>query len=138
MLKYSIVNINRSSLVEQVASHMEVGAELSFAYLSPSAGSIVRVHEFDHDSVYEWLSRSGHLEMIPNLPSQDLYLWMVDFTENETRGTLQKKLLRSLTGVSAVWKFRNVLYHEDDAALRWERFKRKKLVETARAWFEAV
>ena len=136
MLKYSIMNMN--SIVEQVASHMEVGAELSFAYLSPSAGSIVRVHEFDHDSVYEWLSRSGHLEMIPNLPSQDLYLWMVDFTEREVGGDLQKKLFNALSGVSAVWKFRNVLYHEDDAAGKWEKFKRKKLVETARAWFETV
>ena len=126
------------SLVEQIASHMEVGAELSFAYLSQKSGSIVRVHEFDHDSVYEWLSHSGHLDMIPNLPSQDLYLWMVDFTEKEEDGPLKKKLLNSLTGVSAVWKFRNVLYHEDAAFLRWEKFKRRKLLETAQAWFQAV
>ena len=126
------------SLVEQIASHMEVGAELSFAYLSQKSGSIVRVHEFDHDSVYDWLSRSGHLDLIPNLPSQDLYLWMVDFTEREDAGPLKAKLEKALTGVSAVWKFRNVLYHEDDACLRWEKFKRRKLVETAKTWFEAV
>ena len=117
---------------------MEVGAELSFAYLSRSDEHIVRVHEFDHDSVYEWLSRSGHVEMIPSLPSQDLYLWMVGFTEREVRGELQKKLFNALSGVSAVWKFRNILYHEDETARRWENFKRQKLVEAARAWFEAA
>jgi hypothetical protein len=132
------VDGKRQSLVEQIASHMEVGAELSFAYLSPSAGSLVRVHEFDHDAVYEWLSRSGHLEMVPTLPSQDLYLWMVDFAKNEIQGGLQHKLLNALSGVSAVWKFRNVLYHEDEAALQWEKFKRQKLMETARVWFESV
>ncbi len=126
------------SVIENVASHMEVGAELSFAYLSLEAGSIVRVHEFDHDSIYEWLARSGHVKMIPTLPSQDLFLWMVEFAENEPAGHLRKKLLAALSGVSAVWKFRNVLYHEDDANARWEKFKRAKLVEAAASWMEAV
>ena len=117
MLKYSIVNKNLSSLVEQVASHMEVGAELFF---------------------YEWLARSGHAQMIPTLPSQDLFLWMVDFTENEAVGPLKEKLTRALSGVSAVWKFRNVLYHEDAANARWERFKRQKLLNEATRWLETA
>jgi hypothetical protein len=130
------MNENRQLIVEQVASHMEVGAEFSSAYLNRSSHHIVRVHEFDQDSVYEELFSSGHVEMIPTLPSQDLYLWMVNFMENEAEGSLKAKLMAALSGVSSVWKFRNVLYHEEDAARRWEKFKRGKLVETARAWFD--
>ena len=59
-------------MVEVIAAQMEVGAELSHAYLSFSTGRVRRVHEFDHDSVYRNLSESGFKEMIPNLPSQDL------------------------------------------------------------------
>jgi len=116
---------------------MEVGAELSFAYLSREAGSIVRVNEFDPDSIYEWLARTGHVQMIPTLPSQDIYLWMVEFAENEPAGRLREMLLTSLSGVSAVWKFRNVLYHEDAANARWEKLKRAKLVEAALNWMDA-
>ena len=125
-------------MIEIIASQMEVGAELSHAYISLATGDTCRVHEFDHDSVYRQLSGPGRMEMIPNLPSQDLYLWMAEFTQGLPNDAVRNRLVQALSEVSAVWKFRNILYHDDALSRKWEKFKRQKLLETAISWMEAL
>lgn len=124
------------SILETVAAQMEIGAELSFGYLNFSTGTVRRVTEFDADSEYRRLMDSGFRYMIPNITSQDLYLWMVEFAEGVEDPSLRQELRTSLQGVSAVWKFRNVLYHREEASRDWERFKHGKLLAEAGSWIE--
>ncbi len=127
---------SKTALVEEIASQMEVGAEMTYAYMTLPSGEIQRVHEFDADSAHRKLADQG-AEIIPNLPSQDLYLWMVEFAAG-TPESVRPKLQEALSGVAAVWKFRNIMYHNDALSLEWDEFKRRKLLETAQDWFRQI
>ena len=126
-----------STLVETVASQMEIGAEFSDGYVGLGTGMVCRLHEFDESSDLRRLAESGRLRMIPAITSQDLYLWMVDFSRTVQDPAVRREIEAALAGISAVWKFRNALYHRPDLSDRWENFKRKKLLDLAVTWLSS-
>src|SRR5437588_550688 len=100
-------------LAQAIASQMEIGAEFSDAYIHFGSDMICRIHEFDEASEYRRLAESGKLRLIPPITSQDLYLWMEEFAASLPESAQKERLLHSLRGISAVWKFRNILYHDN-------------------------
>ena len=127
-----------NNLLQAIASQMEIGAEFSDAYIGFNSGLICRIHEFDEASEYRRLAESGHLSLIPPITSQDLYLWMVEFAETVMEPAHRRRLDASLKGISAVWKFRNVLYHNPALSDLWEKFKNQKLLGLAQDWIDSV
>ena len=128
---------NTAMALEQIiADQMEIGAEFSDAFFDPKSELICRVHEFDDCSEYQALIFSGKLRLVPPICSQDLYLWMKEYADSAQPMTVRFQLQNALNGIGAVWKFRNVLYHDPSTSEDWDQFKRKKLVSIAKEWLE--
>ncbi len=123
-------------LVDLVAQQMEISAEFSDGFLSP-AGVLFRLHEFNLDPATEILIRAGELKMIPAITSQDLYLWMIEFLAFVKNPLWREELQNALNGISAVWKFRNVLYKNDALSQEWEKFKFAHLCALAQDWLNS-
>ncbi len=121
-------------MLELVANQMEISAEFSDGFLCRNTGTVVRVHDLAPDPVCDHLIRSGRMELIPTITSQDLYLMMGEFTSSLKNSEVKNQLKSSLKGISAVWKFRNVLYHQPDLSEQWERFKNNRLRSLAEDW----
>ena len=117
---------------------MEIAAEFTDGFLCPKNGTIHRVHEFELESESCKLIQAGRLQLIPTITSQDLYLLMVDFASTVENPKLQEKLENALKGISAVWKFRNALYHQTELSKQWEEFKKEKLLKQAKDWLETL
>ena len=130
--------IGEPEFLNAIASQMEIGAEFSDAYLSSKTGFMCRIHEFDEGSDLRRQAEAGHLSLVPPITSQDLYLWMVEFAGGVADAQKRGKLEHSLTGISAVWKFRNALYHDGPISRDWERFKSGKLLAQAKDWLESA
>ena len=120
--------------IDQLSEHLDVGTELSDGFLDPETGEIFRITEFNRDE--DDLARIGmrQLILLPNISSQDTYLWMVDFAEDVQDAVLREKMRVALKGVGAVWKFRNILYHHPTESQAWDAFRKRKLVEIAKEW----
>ncbi len=125
-------------LTEEIAAQMEIGAEFSDGFVSFKSGDIYRIHDFDPNPGSSAMVESGLLRMIPVITSQELYIWMVEFTKEVHSDSVREKLESALKGVSAVWKFNNVLYHSPEWAERWDYFKRAKLLQSAQEWMESL
>ncbi len=128
----------KQALIETIANQMEIGAEFSDGFVNLKSGMVCRIHEFDDSSEYQRLVKAGALQMIPTITSQDLYLWMVDFTCTMEDGALKRQMETALEGISSVWKFRNILYHNDAVSKRWRGFKREKLLSSAQDWVDYI
>ena len=136
-LKENLQAAGAASLPQIVAGQMEIGAEFSDGYVSLGTGAVCRLHEFDENSPERHLAQAGLLRMIPTITSQDPFLWMLDFTGEVEDALWRKELETSLGGISAVWKFRNVLYHNPALSGRWEGFKRERLLALAQDWLDS-
>ncbi len=127
-----------NSLVETIAGQMEIAAEFSHGYFCAANNSIFRYHELASDPECENLIQLGLLQFIPSITSQDLYLWMIEFSVTIHDPFLRKQLETSLKGISATWKFKNVLYHNCELQEQWDRFKINKLQNLALDWLESL
>ena len=117
---------------------MEIGAEFSDAFLGSGTELILRIQEHDDDAENQRLIQAGRLRMIPPITSQDLYLWMVEFSATVPDRALCVRLEEALDGLGAVWRFRNVLYHVPEWFDRWEDFKNARLLAAAADWLDSV
>jgi hypothetical protein len=96
------------------------------------------VHEFEpHCEYHEWIQK-GIVKMVPTITSQDLYLWMEEFTPWVEDPQIQRDLKQALQQISAVWKFRNVLYQHSAIANQWHQFKKTKLLALAHDWLDSL
>ena len=117
---------------------MAIAAEFSDGFLNLKSGDICRMHEFEPGSEYLPLIQSGQLQLIPTITSQDLYLWMKEFASTVPNPILRQDLNIALEKIGAVWKFRNILYHEPELERKWEFFQKKKLLAIATEWIESL
>ncbi len=127
----------KPSLEQEVAEQLDLGAELSDAFLNPETGEIVRIHEWSAKD--EWnRPKAESLRLIPTVPSQETYLWMVEFTDTVKDLVLADRLKVSLKEIGAYWKFKNILYHAPAEELQWNNFNRGKLIAAAQEWLRSA
>lgn len=128
-----------SKLEQEIADQMNLGVESSDAYLNLKTGEIYRIQDFALSS-HRGTSADGFSAndcvMLPTIPSQETYLWMVEFTKTVENAALRRKLEGELERIGAQWHFRNVLYHNPEIQARWQIFKNAKLIAHAQEWIE--
>ncbi len=126
------------SVLDELVMQMEISAEFTCAFLNIQNNKICRMNELVPDAELSRLIRSGSLHLVPSLSSQDWYLWMVDFAGTVTDPFLRAELDAALNGISAIWRFRNILYRETELSLQWETFKNSRLRGLATEWLDSL